>query len=298
MKDLTIIIPTLNGSGNYEWDRKIAYSLRECLISLQETAPDIPIVIASNGNDVKPLPIELNGNWKRIHLWEQGQCRAVNAAVATTNTKYIMVSNDDMIYPPGWLEHLTAEIAIKDQQWNCICPKLVEPIKGAPTFIQQPFGGAGGDFNKAGFLKWVEERYKEHDPGFAYNPGFNLPFLIKREIWDKVGGYDINYDPWGSNSDSDLAYKIRLAGYQPKQQEHSYVYHFSQTSQTQHPENHEHWVKNWEYFKEKWGFERAGSPEIWQADFKIDYKRLKYRPSWADLPQGDFVRATEKPAGA
>ena len=68
---------------------------------------------------------------------------------------------------------------------------------------------------------------KEHMGYGGLRTGFNLPFLIKRELWDMVGGYDINYDPWGSNGDSDLEYKIRLAGVQPYQNTNSIVYHFS-----------------------------------------------------------------------
>jgi len=280
--NLTIIIPTLNSTTNKARRDNINRSLRECLQSLKETVPEVPIIVASNGGDPKPLPIEVGDNVKRLNIWEQGQCRAVNAAVAMTNTEWILVSNDDMVYPPGWLDWFG------DQP--CQSPKLVEPIQGAPTFAYYHCGGAGGDFDKEKFLDFVVMRQKRATEGKSWQPGFNLPFLIKREVWDLVEGYDINYDPWSSNSDSDLLYKLKLAGINPIQNQNCLVYHFSQTSGTQHPENKKYWDQNWKYFIDKWGFARINSPFIWTTDFEIDYKNLKYRPKWAILPGVERTR--------
>lgn len=277
MIDLSIIIPTLNTSEDASQDVKIRYAFKECLLSLQETVPNIPIVIASNNGDPRPLPIEIKDNVKRINIWEQGQCKAVNAAVAITNTEWIMISNDDMAYSPQWFYKI--QLAIENNKVDCISPKLVEPNDGAPTFIKFPCGGAGGDFDKEKF-----EGFCAVDPSrFDWiEKGFNLPFLIKRELWDLIGGYDINYDPWGSNGDSDLEYKIKLAGYQPFQSQSAKVYHFSQTSGTFHPKNQEYWNKNFAYFEEKWGFPRTDEG-IWTADFEIPYEKLKFKPKWMKI---------------
>ena len=269
--NLTIIIPTMNTTGDPEQDKKVRYSLNQCLVSLNETVPDNPIIIASNNGDPKYIPT-YNNNTTRINIWEQGQCKAVNAAVATTNTEWIMVSNDDQIYPPGWL------IPFNNPEFECMSPKLVEPQAGAPTFRVYPCGGAGGDFDKQKFGDYVANYING-----GWETGFNLPFLIKRELWDKIGGYDINYDPWGSNSDSDLEYKIKLAGVQPMQSQSSLVYHFSQTSGTFNPKNNEHWQRNFKYFEDKWGFPRTDEG-IWEASFSIPYEKLKFKPKWAVMP--------------
>ena len=94
----------------------------------------------------------------------------------------------------------------------------------------------------------------------------------------------ITYDPFSSNSDSDLEYKIRLAGVQPYQNTASIVYHFGMTSGTALPENRPYWEKNWHYFIEKWGFERASTEQgIWTADFEIPEDKLKFKPFWKDF---------------
>ena len=50
MKDLTIIIPTLNRTGDVHQDQKINYSFKHCLLSLLDTAKDVPIVVVGGGD--------------------------------------------------------------------------------------------------------------------------------------------------------------------------------------------------------------------------------------------------------
>jgi len=266
--NLTIVIPTLNSTGDVSQDKKIHYAFAHCLASLGETVPDIPVIVASNGDNPGYLPMYLHPKANRINLWEQGQCRAVNAAVASCNTEWIMVTNDDMVYPPNWTE------PIEFNNYQCFSLKLVEPNDGAPTFIKYNCGVAGGDFDNKKFLEFNND-WK----GKSWQTGFNLPFIIRRDLWDKIGGYDINYDPLSSNSDSDLEYKIKLSGVQPMQSQASLVYHFSQTSGTFNHKNHEYWQRNFAYFEQKWGFPRTDDG-IWEANFQIPYDKLKYRPKW------------------
>lgn len=276
-KGCTIIIPHLGATQEEE------FALNECLKSLKETS-ESKILVAANGRKV------CNHEWD-IHVAEQGQCKAVNAAAATVNTPWIFVTNDDMVYASGWWENLTSRIENKP----CISPQLVEPKPGAPTFQVQPFGGAGGDFNKEEWLKFASNYQGRQG---VFRTGFNLPFLIKKELWDLVGGYDINYDPWGSNGDSDLEYKIKLAGVQPYQNINCIVYHFSQTSGTFHPDNDAARFRNYAYFKEKWGFDRTDDG-IWEASFDIPEPPERiFQPWWEGFysekqPMGRGMRLGE-----
>jgi len=277
-EDCTIVIPHMGGVIEAE------RALNECYNSLRDTVPDVPKLIAVNGDKCdRPYHKNDYAGWNSIFLNEQGQCKAVNAAAATVNTPWIFVTNDDMIYAPGWWENLCrlgdgpyVNLDLAEDMF-CVSPQLVEPRPGAPTFQVQPFGGAGGDFN---MKKWLE--FAEHSTDAPLRTGFNLPFLIKKELWDLVGGYDINYDPWGSNSDSDLEYKIKLAGVQPYQNTNCIVYHFSQTSGTFNPENGAFYQRNFGVFKEKWGFDRTDDG-IWEANFEIPDEGRKFRPWWENF---------------
>lgn len=269
-EDITLIIP------HFGEDERACYALGETNKSLLETfACPQNIFIVKNGINGCKCSYDMN-------MLAQGQCKAVNAAVATTNTEWIMVSNSDMIYPPNWFENLVKPgIFIPDNvqigqniEVKCVSPKLIEPRDGAPTFEKYFCGGAGGDFDKQ---KWLE--FAKDHKGIGLRTGFNLPFLIKRELWDLIGGYDINYDPWGSNGDSDLEYKIRLAGVQPYQNTNCVVYHFSNTSGTFEPRNRGFWGQNFAYFEKKWGFKRTDD-RIWEADFVMPDKERIFRPWW------------------
>lgn len=267
-EDITIVIPSLH--PDYHHLTKNALTI--CLESLRESFSG-EIKIAYNG--------EGSG-------FPQGQCNATNRVVKEVTTPWVLISNNDQVYSPGWFEKFTG--VVENNGFLCASPNLVEPRKGAPPFIEKFCGGAGvvgspPDFNKQCFLDF-EQEHKVHINNSSLpttehiEDGFNLPFLIRKDVWDTIGGYDEAYDPWGSNSDSDLQYKIMVAGITPKRIRSVLVYHFSNTSGTFHPSHQAAWQKNFSYFTEKWGFQRANSPQIW---YKPEIpETIKFKPEWRD----------------
>ena len=261
-KDVTIVIPHL---GANEEQRQ---SLNKCYLSISSSMLGSKIIVAQNGWNKNDIPVGT------IAMVDQGQCKAVNAAASTVETKWMLVTNDDMVYAPGWFEKLTEGMEDK----LCVSPVLVEPISGAPPFIKKLYGR----HDSFEMDKWLEFARGHEDK--TWETGFNLPFLIRMDLWEVIGGYDINYDPWGSNGDSDLQAKIHLAGTGTWRNRNSTVYHFSQTSGTFKPENRPHWSKNWNYFIQKWGFERQGdSHKVWGSQDLIDYDRLIFNPHWKGI---------------
>ena len=154
---VSIIIPHISLS------RETEFSLKECLQSLIETTSNCKIIVVTNGskpmngykwNNLNPIYDRV----KRIHVEEQGQCKSVNAAIATVNTPWVFVTNNDMVYAPGWWEKMTNDLR---EDILCISPMLVEPRPGAPTFLVEFCGGAGGDFDKQ---KWLDYAAKQNFP--------------------------------------------------------------------------------------------------------------------------------------
>lgn len=275
--NLTIIIP--------HWSTKETdYALKECLTSLEESGFPLENIIVSHNGDVHYLGLTFEfPGIRELFIYEQGQCRAVNAAAGLVMTDFMMVSNNDMIYPEGWFDKLFglfldhAEDVVSNEDFFTLSPQLIEPQDGAHTFKKVFFGGVGGDWNKQGFMEYA----KTHE-GSGLRSGFNLPFVVKKEVWDVIGGYDTKYDPFSSNSDSDLEYKFKLAGVKMYQETNCPVYHFSQTSGTFHPSKQEYWNRNWEYFIKKWGFPRTDNG-IWDATFEIPMENLVYHPHFMDF---------------
>jgi len=242
---LLAIIPTLKKTKPY---------LDLCVKSLKENSVnEYEILIAENGEGTK---------------FPQGQCKAINRVLKGKKANWIFLINDDMYFPKNWDKNIDFTIS------DCFSPNLVEPLEqeSAPPFLKLDAGNSLDNFKKDA----VDEFVENHQDKIIEN-GFNLPTFIKKELLDKIEGYDENYDPWGSNSDSDLEYQIVLTGVQPKRNRSLLVYHFGSKSGTFDGTHQDYWQKNLLYFKEKWGFDRIGSPQIWDAELDIPMDKLKYR---------------------
>jgi len=258
---LTVIIPSLSDDETYD-------HLENCILSLSLYSPDVKIIVALNGPDpVFPMSrpaltvIKESSN-------PQGQCRAVNWALGYVDTKYVMVSNDDMIFSPGWLPPMMEAV----DKHLCVSPNLVESGCGAEPFSRLDCGHEANDFDWTKWEQWVPEMVERG----VVEHGFNLPFMTQTVIFKTIGGYDEFYDPYSSNSDPDVMHSMMLAGIQPHRVRDSLVYHFSMQSGDPHAEDdpegkrikYADWRKNWSYFPQKWGFERDGRGNIWYAGGK------------------------------
>lgn len=267
-----IVIPTL-----IDVDKDY---LKVCVESLRAAGFLGEIIVVANGSrDSKPIQEgEIEGISRILITKVQGQCNAVNLGVqfVSPDTDYIMVSNADMYYAPGWDKNLKFKFPV-------FSPNLVEPTNNAGS--APPFMKFDGGFTLDEFKPKEVNKFIRHEVNLKANAyaeqGFNLPFFIRKDVWQSIEGYDTKYDPWGSNSDTDLQMKIELVGVLPKRVKNVLVYHFSQKSGTFDNSNQEYWQRNWDYLENKWGFNRdqAGS-DTWYHQRMIDYKRLKYHPDW------------------
>lgn len=268
MIKVSVVIPSLyKVDGDY---------LKLAVQSLRETT-DWQITVVTNGDtDGEPIP-EIANTARRLHTSDQGQCNAVNigAAAVPPDTDYIFVSNADMYYAPGWNDNLRFDEL-------CFSPNLLEPVNNAgsaPPFMKVDGGLTLEEFDK---VKVDEEVAKNGENGAVVpEVGFNLPFFIRKDVWDTIGGYDLVYDPWGSNSDTDFQTKVELAGVTPKRYLDMLVYHFSNKSGTFDGTHQDAWQNNWDYYTEKWGFNRDDTKaDTWYCKNMIDYDKLKYKPEW------------------
>lgn len=278
MSKVTAIIPTLASYQTRPY-------LRLCVESLRATT-DWDIIVVSNGTKT-PEPLNIDGITMRLHTRDQGQCTAVNIGVqaAPPNTDYLFIVNDDMYFAPGWNNELHFEHAV-------FSPNLVEPtnnLGSASPFLKFDGGFTLNEFKKEAVNDFIWDnvnpapRLAKED---VEEPGFNLPFFIKKDLWDLLGGYDTAYDPWGSNSDTDLQTRINLAGVTPMRLRDILVYHFSNKSGTFDGSHQDYYQNNLEYFYQKFGFDRdeLGSDVWYNKDMlpadktRILYDQAPYSP--------------------
>jgi len=288
MADYSILIPSL-----VDVDKKY---LKVCVESLRASGFDGDIIVMANGTrDLNPLhDTPIQGITKFNTTKQQGQCYAVNrcADLVEGKCKWIMVSNADMYYAPGWDKNLPT---LLDEDGNvdpsaplCFSPNLIEPTNNAGSaapFLKLNSGFTLDEFNQAKVDRYVEAKniYNGKRDGDKRTPGFNLPFFIRMDVWRTIGGYDEHYDPWGSNSDTDLQTKINLAGIEPVRLMDVLVYHFSNKSGTFDGSHQDDWQKNWDYYQNKWGFNRddLGS-DVWTNTNMLpeDPADCRYQPPW------------------
>lgn len=272
---VAVIIPTLASEVTKPY-------LKLCVESLRATV-DWDIFVVSNGTKNKPYLGDIKGITAHIHTRDQGQCIATNigAQLATPDTDYLMVSNDDMYYAPGWNNNLRFD-------YKCFSPNLVEPTSNAGSalpFLKFDGGFTLDEFNKEGvddFIWSGVDPAPRLDDEVVETTGFNLPFFIRKDVWDTIGGYDKRYDPWGSNSDTDLQTLVELAGVQPMRMRDVLVYHFSNKSGTFDGTHQEEWQKNWNYYTKKWGFNRDDEPkpDTWMALNMVNKDKNIFHPGW------------------
>jgi glycosyltransferase involved in cell wall biosynthesis len=272
MSKYTVVIPTLAGvTDSY---------LRLCVESLRDSGFDGRIIVVTNGAK-SSYPLNIDGISVRLHTADQGQCNAVNIGMQHVDTEYALICNDDMYFAPGWDVRLRFDYA-------CFSPNLVEPENNH---------GSAAPFSKlsAGFTldEFDRELVDEMIPQFIANKaapeeaGFNFPLFIKMDLWKLLGGYDTAYDPWGSNSDTDLQTRINLAGLTPMRLRDVLVYHFSNKSGTFDGTHQDFYINNIEYFHDKFGFDRdeLGS-DVWYNKDMIPTDETKIRlkvPKYEDI---------------
>lgn len=273
---ISIIVPVLINSPQTKPDEWLW--LEKCVHSIRKNSTeDHEIIVATNNGPFKNCPLN---NVVQVHVEQQGQCVAVNEAVKHASNEYIMIIDEDMIFPTNW-----EELTEKAKEYDFVSGNLMErgEIGAAHPFVVYHCGGIQ-NFDEAkyeqGALTLNEKKWQD---------GFGFPLICKKAVWDMVEGYDEKYDPWGSNCDSDLEYKLMLAGIMPMRWRGVLVYHFAQVSGTFAPEQGNYWQRNRRYFEEKWNLRRCDAPDIWYCNFKINLDRLRYKPSWAKLENNPYA---------
>lgn len=273
MSRVTAIIPSL-----VDIDK---HYLKLCVESLRASGFDGDITVVANGSrDMNPLhDIDIKGITKFLTTKQQGQCNAVNMGVSAVegDCKYLFVINSDMYFASGWDNGLLKESNMP----LCWSPNLVEPTNNLGS--ADPFEKLDAGFTLSEFDPDKMDEFVKLHEDTTVEDGFNLPFIIDIELWRTIGGYDTKYDPWGSNSDTDLQTRINLAGVTPKRYRNAIVYHFSNKSGTFDGTHQTEWQQNWDYFNQKFGFDRdtLGS-DVWYNKDMIpeDLDNIKFQPEW------------------
>jgi GT2 family glycosyltransferase len=214
--EVSVIVLNYNGEAH----------LRECLSSLGNLTPivglSIRVICADNGSIDHSLElVRREFPWVEIIAFEKnlGFTGGYNLAIENITSEYIALLNNDTKVTPDWLDEMVASIKYSPDV-AIVGSKVL--TYGRENILQY----AGGKFTILGngyiLGLWEEDNASWSIQGYT---GFAMgaSFLIKREIFLELGGFDDRY--YAYNEETDLCWRAWLAGYKVIYAPKAIVYH-------------------------------------------------------------------------
>jgi glycosyltransferase involved in cell wall biosynthesis len=178
----------------------------------------------------------------------QGLPRSTNLGVYNASNELVLIVNDDNIFPTNWDKQLERAY----QPNSILTPNQIEPI---PSMFRQfhikDLGRDPNKFNLEAFWKYEIEIHENK----IEETGSTLPFLINKNDYLRVGGWDESY-PGAWVVDWEFFMKCEMNGMKMLRTYNCHFYHFVSLgtktperiadSQIKEQECHE-------YFYYKWG---------------------------------------------
>lgn len=222
----------------------------------------------------------------------QGFVNNCRNAACFARGEYLLFLNNDTAFTEDWLHNLVA-VLDADPSAGIVGPMLLfgnGRLQEAGGIIWDD--ASGWNFGRMDDPSRPEYNYlKETD----YISGACL--LIRRSLWDEVGGFDQRYVP-AYYEDTDLCFAVRAAGYKVLYQPSSRIYHFEGISNGTDLGSgiKKHQLVNKEKFFEKWAatLERENFPNAQRVFLAKDRSRNRRTVLVID----HYVPSYDKDAGS
>jgi glycosyltransferase involved in cell wall biosynthesis len=188
--EVSVVIPAYNEEKNI---------LRTLLsLSGNTTNRSVEIIVVNNNSRDDTEALVKATGITCITETKQGITAARNAGLAVAKGKYVLNADADSIYPPDWIEEMTAPLDLNDTSITY----------GRFAFIPTGSTSRSSYFvyeQMADTVRWINKSFREE----AVNVyGFNSGFRRLQGI--EVTGFD---HPPGANEDGWLAVKLRDKGF-------------------------------------------------------------------------------------
>jgi GT2 family glycosyltransferase len=192
--------------------------LQACLSSvLKSSYPDFEVIFVDNGSTDGSVNFvkEKFGNDPRLRIVKNrenlGFAEGNNVGARYARGDFLVFLNNDTEVHPDWLRELV-KTALSDKKVGIAICRILTP--------SSPKGLLVGNVDKYGNGVLMPLKNGAEDVEvIASGPAF----LIKRHIWDEVGGFDSKYFIYVE--DIDLAWRVKLLGYRIVPSFNSVVYH-------------------------------------------------------------------------
>ncbi len=186
----------------------------------------------------------------------QGLCRATNLGVYNASNELILVVNDDNVFPVNW----DIQLEKSYQPNSVITPNQIEPIPS--MFRQFHIKDLGRDPNKFDLEVFWKYEMEIHENKIE-ETGSTLPFLINKNDYLRVGGWDESY-PGAWVVDWEFFMKCEMNGMKMLRTYSCHFYHFVSVGTRTPDQIANNQIKEQachEYFHYKWGTYARHNPE-------------------------------------
>lgn len=180
--------------------------------------------------------------------------KAINQGILESDSDYILITNNDIIIPEGAVERMV-EVLNSDPRIG-----IVGPVSNSVSGVQ---------LDQNANYKTIEEMHKyaekvrsEYSGKIVEFPGVAfLCTLIKKEVFEKIGGLDERFTP-GNYEDDDFCLRAQMAGFKTVIARDVFIHHFgSKSFKANGEEKYAERLKiNEAKFVNKWG---ATPDQIW-----------------------------------
>jgi GT2 family glycosyltransferase len=252
---VSIIIPFHN---NVELTKQCIQSIFEC------TSSKIPYEIVLV-DDASTDLFSFETNYTSFRLIKNetnlGFAPSCNYGARCANSKYLVFLNNDTLALEGWLDGLIDPIET-NSQIGIVGSKLLYP----DNTIQH--AGIAVDDERMPFH--IYHRFPATFPGVnklrEYQAVTGACFIIKKELFQSVGGFDERYQ--NGFEDMDLCFRVGQAGYKIFYSPQSCLYHLESKTVKMGPS---HYGDNLTLFNEKWHDELITDfLNYFKADLAVD----------------------------
>lgn len=187
----------------------------------------------------------------------------------------LIKNNENVGFGPACNQAVQATAGTEYENWDVyLLNNDTRLVFDALYFLKQALysaddiGAVGSIANNAGNKQSVDIEFDEIDDYIKYGEKTNVPManpclervrlsgfsmLIKRKVWDEIGGFDEDFVP-GYFEDDALSMEILRRGYRLKLVRNSFIYH-SGSESFGRIENGSIIRRNHKLFKEKYGFD-------------------------------------------
>ncbi len=269
------------------WNQ-IAYT-KICIDTvLEHTHVPFELVLVDNGShDGTPDYFrELKARYPNVKLQlnrkNLGFSKGCNQGLAMANGDYICFLSNDTLVTEGWLDRM--------QWWIELEPNLglVGPVSNRVAGVQK----IEVDYDEdgmtpeaiAGMQVFASRWCKAHKgESVQLNRIIGLCLLLKREVVDRIGGFDTCFGT-GNFEDDDLCFRVRVAGYRVAVARDVFIHHYgSKTFEGNKVDYSATMGRNMDRFLKKWGFERTEDGYRASGLSEITYDRARhYAPFGAE----------------